>query len=44
MPYSQLHLAPGLHNLGAQIGVFQGATMLGKREELALFQLEWRNP
>ncbi|MBM3310188.1 MAG: hypothetical protein FJY80_01635 [Candidatus Aminicenantes bacterium] len=42
LPYAQLHLANGLHHLGARVGVFQGATMLGKREELALFQVEWR--
>jgi|GEM_PF-1745334 hypothetical protein len=44
MPYAQLHLAPGLHNLGARVGIFQGSTMLGKREELALFQVQWRPP
>ena len=44
MPYTQLHLAPGRHNLGARVGVFQGATMLGRREDLALFQVEWKNP
>ncbi|MBM3293625.1 MAG: hypothetical protein FJY82_03785 [Candidatus Aminicenantes bacterium] len=44
MPYAQLHLAPGLHHLGARVGIFQGSTMLGKREELALFQVQWRSP
>jgi len=42
IPYDQLHLARGTHNLTVKVGVFSGATCLGQQATMSPFQVTRR--
>ena len=42
IPYSQLHLGSGVHDLGVNVGVFQGKTSIGFRKAMTPFRVTWR--